>query len=64
MDPKTDKNSKGERTYRVLVSANPEKGFFRCGRHWPRAQTEAEVTESELEILKSERKLGVVVYPK
>lgn len=50
-----------EKKIRVRVAANPEKGFFRIGRHWPRKQTEAEVTEAELKILTEERKLSVVV---
>ena len=52
-----------EKKIRVRVAANPERGFFRCGRHWTRSQKEAEVTEDELKILMGERKLSVVVVP-
>jgi hypothetical protein len=48
---------------KVRVEAKPEKGFFRCGRHWPKSVTEAEVPESDLSRLQAEKMLFVQVVP-
>jgi hypothetical protein len=51
------------KTLKVIVRALPERGFYRAGRHWPRTETEAEVTEEQLVALKAEMNLAVVVVP-
>jgi hypothetical protein len=47
-------------TIKIRVSARPEKGFYRAGRFWTSAPTDAEVTKAELVILKAETNLVVV----
>lgn len=54
-------SDKNEKKIRVLVTARPEAGFYRCGRHWPASETEAEVSADELARLQAERKLSVRV---
>ncbi|MEY4530718.1 MAG: Mu-like prophage FluMu N-terminal domain [Deinococcota bacterium] len=45
---------------KVRVSARPEKGFYRAGRYWSSAPTDAEVTANDLKVLKAETNLVVV----
>ena len=43
----------------VKVSAIPERGFYRAGRHWPHTEVEVELDNETLEVIEAEPMLNV-----